>query len=209
MHPNPSRSAAGEAKKKVSMRPRSFSAFSAKLNANKSADWSRVQKAHLSLLFKRMSLGVPAYRRFIHSSGARRAQFRIPRDFTSVPVMSKANYLKKNAFQDLFWDGSLRTPQVLTSTSGSTGKPTYFARSFEVDERSSFIHELIFRTSSLKEDKSTLVIVCFGMGVWIGGLITYQAFELMGRRGYPISVITPGINKAEIIKALTDIAPHY
>ena len=47
------------------------------------------------------------------------------------------------------------------------------------------------------------------MGVWIGGLITYQAFERMGRRGYSMSILTPGINKAEILKALRDIAPQY
>lgn len=67
----------------------------------------------------------------------------------------------------------------------------------------------MFRTSSLSSDASTLISVCFGMGVWIGGTITYQAFELMGRRGYPVSILTPGINKAEILKALTEIAPHY
>jgi phenylacetate-CoA ligase len=139
----------------------------------------------------------------------RRDAIHTAEDFAAVPVMSKKNYLQKHEPADLLWHGSMRSPQVLTSTSGSTGKPTYFARSHEVDEHSSFVHELIFRTSSLKKDKSTLVIVCFGMGVWIGGLITYQAFELMGRRGYPISVLTPGINKTEILKALTDLAPQY
>ncbi len=123
--------------------------------------------------------------------------------------MTKKNYLRQHSFTDLLWQGSIRVPSVLTSTSGSTGKPMYFARSHEVDEHSSLIHELIFRTSSLDPEKSTLVIVCFGMGVWIGGLITYQAFELMGRRGYPVSVLTPGINKKEILKALTDLAPQY
>lgn len=183
--------------------------FFAKLHSNKNADWMRIQRTYLSSLFKRMALYVPAYRRFLKTNGIQREHIHTSEDFASVPAMSKKNYLSLNAFHDLFWDGSLCLPQVLTSTSGSTGKPTYFARSYEVDEHSSFIHELIFRTSSLKEDKSTLVIVCFGMGVWIGGLITYQAFEFMGRRGYPISVITPGINKAEILKALTDIAPQY
>ena len=130
-------------------------------------------------------------------------------DLQAIPAITKANYLHAHQFADLAWNGSMVSPQVLTSTSGSTGKPTYFARSYDVDDHASFIHELIFRTSTLSPDSSTLVIVCFGMGVWIGGLITYQAFELMGRRGYPISVLTPGINKAEILKALTDVAPQY
>ena len=48
------------------------------------------------------------------------------------------------------------------------------------------------------------------MGVWIGGLITYKAFEIAGIRSkYPISIITPGINKIEIFNALKKLAPHY
>jgi phenylacetate-CoA ligase len=179
------------------------------LRALKSVDWSRREKSHLLSLFKRMALDVPAYRNFLRASGTRRDAIRTAENLSSVPVMTKKNYLKKNSFADLLWHGSMRSPHVLTSTSGSTGKPTYFARSHKVDEQSSLIHELIFRTSSLKKDESTLVIVCFGMGVWIGGLITYQAFELMSRRGYPISILTPGINKAEILKTLTDLAPQY
>lgn len=179
------------------------------LRAFKSADWSRKEKTHLLSLFKHMSVDVPAYRRFLGENGVRRDTVRTVDDLPSIPVMTKKNYLQKNAFADLLWHGSLRSPSVLTATSGSTGKPTYFARSHEVDEHSSLIHELIFRTSSLKQNESTLVVVCFGMGVWIGGLITYQAFELMSRRGYPISILTPGINKTEILKILTDLAPQY
>lgn len=181
----------------------------AKLNTNDGADWSRAEKSNLLALFKRMALDVPAYRNFLRASGVRRDAIRTVEDLSFLPIMTKKNYLQKNSFSDLLWHGSTRLPHVLTSTSGSTGKPTYFARSHEVDEHSSAIHELIFGTSSLKKDKSTLIIVCFGMGVWIGGLITYQAFELMSRRGYSISILTPGINKTEILKALTDLAPQY
>lgn len=207
-----SRPSARISKGKTSSRPRSLTAapsFIANLHLNESADWAHSGKNHLLSLFKRMALNVPAYRRFLSENNVRRETIRTVEDLSSVPIITKKNYLHKNSFADLLWYGSTRLSHVLTSTSGSTGKPTYFARSHEVDEHASFIHELIFRTSSLKKDKSTLVIVCFGMGVWIGGLITYQAFELMSRRGYPISILTPGINKKEILKALTDIAPQY
>lgn len=187
----------------------SVSSFVAKLATNTSSDWSRIQKARTRSLFKRMAAEIPAYQRFIRGNNIQPEGVRTDRNSASIPIMSKTNYLSKNPFRDLFWKGSTRSPQVLTSTSGSTGKPTYFARSHAVDDQSSLIHELIFRTSSLDADASTLVIVCFGMGVWIGGTITYQAFEHMGRRGYPISVLTPGINKAEILKALQNVAPHY
>lgn len=204
--PLPQKKAAAVSPKR---RSSSLASFFDRLRSFKSEDWSRIQKTQVLSLFKRMSRKVPAYRRFLKANGIQGDHVRTTRELVVVPSISKANYLSKNPFTDLFWNGSMRSPQVLTSTSGSTGKSTYFARSHEVDEHAALIHELIFHTSSLKRDKSTLVIVCFGMGVWIGGLITYQAFERMSRRGYPLAILTPGINKAEILKALTDLAPQY
>jgi phenylacetate-CoA ligase len=98
---------------------------------------------------------------------------------------------------------------VFTATSGSTGEPFYFPRTYRIDWQASVIHELFFRQSQVSLDGPTLVMVCFGMGVWIGGLITYQSFEIMREHGHPISIITPGINKIEIFKALKRLAPHY
>jgi phenylacetate-CoA ligase len=70
------------------------------------------------------------------------------------------------------------------------------------------IHEL-FLQNSLTPGKRTLVIVGFGMGVWIGGLFTYRSFELAGKRHGAVSLITPGINKAEIISAIKNIGGQY
>ena len=54
------------------------------------------------------------------------------------------------------------------------------------------------------------MIVGFGMGVWIGGLITYEAFEMASRSaGHEISILTTGINKEEILKALKKLSPHF
>ncbi|MDE1966411.1 MAG: phenylacetate--CoA ligase family protein, partial [Patescibacteria group bacterium] len=179
------------------------------LSAKTSQEWSRSQQRTALDLFKRAASGVPAYKRFLKDNHVHAELVESPSDLAIVPPVTKQNYLHAYPFKELFWNGSLRAPHVLTATSGSTGAPTYFGRSHEVDDHSSFIHELFYRSSSLELNKSTLVIVCFGMGVWIGGLITYEAFDLLGRRGYPVSVITPGINKSEIFKILRDLAPQY
>ncbi len=176
-----------------------FSSQIARLRKRSSSSFTRAQKKHRATLFERMAKQVPAYRKMLRAGMTP----------ANAPILTKKNYLHRNPFSKLFWDGTTRSSQVLTSTSGSTGTPTYFARSQAVDNQSSLIHEMFFSNSSLSPEKSTLVIVCFGMGVWIGGVITYQAFELMGRRGYPLAILTPGINKNEILKALTDIAPQY
>lgn len=48
------------------------------------------------------------------------------------------------------------------------------------------------------------------MGVWIGGLITNNAFEIAAKTwGYPISIINTGINIQQITSALKKISPKY
>src|SRR3989338_865694 len=178
------------------------------LRTHTSDMWSKIQTKYMCTLFTRAAKRVPAYARFLRNS---KAHQRTPtaQTFLAIPPITKDNYLRKSLFPDLFWDGVISSPHMLTATSGSTGKPVYFARSHSVNDQSSAIHELFFTSCSLSSKKSTLVIVCFGMGVWIGGFITSEAFELMGRRGYPVAVITPGLNKQEIFKALKQLAPQY
>lgn len=180
-----------------------------KITERSSKSWSRGARAEMLSLFKKMSGKVPAYKDFLKKNKVKTKEINTFKDLDNVPAVSKKNYLRISKFQKMFWGGSLATNQVLTSTSGSSGKPVYFARSSNIDDQSSLIHELFYRSTSLSINKSTLVVVCFGMGVWIGGLITYQAFEKLGRRGYPISVITPGINQSEILRILKDLAPNY
>nr|MBI3638274.1 hypothetical protein [Candidatus Wolfebacteria bacterium] len=99
---------------------------------------------------------------------------------------------------------------IYTSTSGSTGEPFYFSRWNRLDWESSIIHELFLENGLRDHDGPTLIIIGFGMGIWVGGLITYKAFEIAIQRGnYPVSIITPGVNKAEIFNALKKLAPHY
>lgn len=174
-----------------------------------SPDWSAVEAKHRMELFMRAAKEVPAYTRFLKSHKVNPASIKASRTLDGVPITSKADYIKVNGLADLAWSGTLASPHVLTSTSGSTGEPSYFARSYAVNDNSSIFHELFFRSTSLRADKSTLVVICFGMGIWIGGTITYQAFEQMGRRGYSVGIITPGMNKSEILKSLHKLLPQY
>lgn len=178
------------------------------LRKHSSHAWAKIQARYTRSLFARAKRHVPAYARFLKKNHFF-AHTVTEKTFKNIPPIDKANYLRVSPYPDLFWNGTLNDSHILTATSGSTGKPVYFARSHIVNDQSSAIHELFFLSSSFSSQKSTLVIVCFGMGVWIGGLITAGAYELMGRRGYPIAVITPGLNKPEIFKVLKQLAPHY
>lgn len=180
------------------------------LDRTKDAEyWETRRKKQALKLFKQVSRKVPAYAGFLKKNRINPQSVKSYDDFLDLPPISKKNYLKQYALEEITRDGDLLKPLVYTSTSGSTGVPSYFHRSFDLDQRASITHELFLnqRPEAIKEP--TLVIVCFGMGVWIGGLITYQSFRSMQERGYNISIITPGINKEEIFKALISVASSY
>ncbi len=172
--------------------------------------WNRERERRPLQLFHEAAGRVPAYKDFLKKNKIRPDKIKTFQDFQLVPPINKKNYLQQYPLSKLCWDGSLKKPLVWTSTSGSTGEPFYFPRGHALNWESSILHQLFFENSSLKEKGPTLIIVGFGMGVWIGGLITYQAFEIAARRmDYPISIITPGINKIEIFHALRNLSPNF
>jgi phenylacetate-CoA ligase len=179
------------------------------IKTKSSSYWAKEREQRALGLFHEAAERVPAYKDFLKKNKINPSRITTFEDFSNIPSISKENYLRRYSLEKLCWDGSLTKPLVFTATSGSTGEPFYFCRSSELDWQSSVIHELYFKNGLYSQNSSTLILVCFGMGVWIGGLITYQAFELMAKRGYPVSILTPGINKEEIFKALKNLAPNF
>lgn len=171
--------------------------------------WHKVREQMCVSLFHSAAKRVPAYRDFLKKNKIDPSKIKTYADFCCLPPVNKKDYLRKYPLKYLMWDGSLNSNFVFSATSGSTGKPYYFPRLSKIEYDSSIVHEIFVRHSSYGPNMPTLVIVCFGMGVWIGGIITYRAFEMVGERGYPISVIAPGINKKEIFNALINLAPNF
>jgi phenylacetate-CoA ligase len=198
----------------------------------KSDFWKKEQEKNITELFQSCAKNVSAYRDFLKKNGisaAKIAGIKTYKDFqAAIPFMSKSNYLRVYPWENLCMPNTLTAdPLVLTSTSGSTGSPFYFPRNGSVDMHSSVYHEMFLHNSGIikkngngnqknhgnesqkKDNQSTLIVICFGMGVWIGGTITYQAFHFIADRGNPLTIITPGINKKEIYDALKSVGPKY
>ena len=172
--------------------------------------WLRHREGRALKLFHLAAERVPAYRDFLKKNKIRHQKIKTFKDFQLVPQTNKKDYLRQYPLEQLSWDGTLKKHLIVTSTSGSTGEPFYFPRDSELEWESSIAHELFIGNSHHNNSKGpTLVIIGFSMGVWIGGLITYKAFEMLSQRGFPVSIITPGINKEEIFKALRLLAPNY
>jgi phenylacetate-CoA ligase len=171
---------------------------------------ARARETYAVALFQAAAARVPAYRDFLRENGVVPERIRTLADLSSVPAVDKKNYLSRHPMAEMCWDGTLEGKKlVFTSTSGSTGTPFYFPRDSSLDYRSSLMFELYLNAVSRGAARPTLFIVSFGMGVWIGGVITYQSLKMLNDRGYPVSLITPGSNKKEVFEALKRLAPMY
>lgn len=182
------------------------------IKKKKSTYWEKVRVQNTLELFKKASdeVEVPAYNKFLKKNNIEYKKINTWDEFKSIPIVDKKNYLLIYPFEDLCWNGNLNKPLVYTSTSGTTGEPFYFVRSEQLDWEYSVIIENYLNLNKIYINKSTLIVNCFGMGVWIGGVMTYKAYEMTANRNeYPVSIITPGISKKDIFNALKSLAPRY
>ncbi len=152
---------------------------------------------------------VPAYRRFLEARGISPAAITSYPAFQALPLMGKANYMQAYALPERCLGGSLKGSDRVAVSSGSTGQPTFWPRSalHELDIALRF--EQVFSDSFRAHERSTLAVVCFALGNWVGGLYTTSCCWHLARKGYPLMVATPGNNKAEIFRVVRELAPHF
>ena len=158
-----------------------------------------------------MAKRVPAYKDVLRKNRINPSRITTIADFKNLPLLDKDTYLRRYPLEKLCWDGKLAKGQWVTAaTSGSTGQPFYFPRQAAQNWQYGITAELYLRNNFDIQKKSTLYVNCFALGVWIGGIFTYDAMEVIRQRGdYALNVINPGLNKAEIVKAVRALGPHY
>lgn len=173
--------------------------------------WIKRGEERTLALFHEMAERVSAYKDFLHKNKIDHEKIKTIEDFKQIPTIDKNNYLRYYPREQLMWDGEFKTKRwVISTTSGSTGEPYYFPREDFQDLQYAITAELYLLSNFEIDKKSTLYIIGFPMGAWIGGLFTYQALKLLAKRGnYPLSIITPGINKLEIIKAVKNLGKDF
>ena len=160
-------------------------------------------------LFKRCVAEVPAYRRFLQARGVNPSEITSYPAFRELPLMDKAGYMQAYPLPERCLGGSLRGSDRVAVSSGSTGQPTFWPRSVlhELDVALRF--EQVFCDSFRAHERSTLAVVCFALGNWVGGLYTTSCCWHLAHKGYPLMVATPGNNKAEIFRVVRELAPHF
>lgn len=160
-------------------------------------------------LFQKASKDIVAYKKFLAASGCNPEEIRLPEDYSKVPVSSKKDYLQKFPLMEVMWPDDWKGQIHYCSTSGSTGMPHYFPRNKKLAEQASYMVEEFLKNSSYGRGR-VLVIMGFGMGVWIGGIFTMHAFEIaVERLKEPAAILPTGYNRTEVFKALKRLSPEY
>src|SRR5207253_10264438 len=119
------------------------------------------------------------------------------------------NYLRRHPLPALCRGGSLDGADMVAVSSGSSGEPTVWPRSLADELVVARRFELALRGSFRAHERRTLVVICFALGTWVGGMYTAAACRHLAARGLPITVATPGNNIAEILRLVRELGPHF
>ncbi|HLZ31692.1 MAG TPA: phenylacetate--CoA ligase family protein [Chloroflexota bacterium] len=153
-------------------------------------------------LFQSVARDVPAYQAFLREHSIEPATIRTFADFANLPLITKANYLSRHGLADLCRGGRLEACDMVAVSSGSTGQPTFWPRSVADELAIARRFEQAFYDSFRTDQRTTLAVVCFALGTWVGGMFTTSCCRHLAARGYPLTVVTPGNNVAEILRVV-------
>jgi phenylacetate-CoA ligase len=166
-------------------------------------------EAHVLALFHTVVNSVPAYRQFLQVQGIDPASIQTLSAFQQLPLVTKANYIKQYPIAEICRAGNLSTCDMLAVSSGSTGEPTCWPRQMSDELEIASRFEYIFRESFQADRRSTLAVICFALGTWVGGMYTAACCRWLASKGYQIAVITPGNNKTEILRVVQALGAQF
>jgi phenylacetate-CoA ligase len=156
-------------------------------------------------LFHDVATSVPAYKHFLAEHAINPDSIQTFADFQTLPLITKENYLLRHPLANLCRHGQLEMCDMIAVSSGSTGKPTFWPRFFTDELQIATRFEQIFHDSFAADTKRTLAVICFTLGTWVGGMYTTNCCRYLASKGYPVTVITPGNNKEEILRVVQEL----
>ncbi|GIW65567.1 MAG: phenylacetate--CoA ligase [Candidatus Parcubacteria bacterium] len=169
--------------------------------------WLNLGKKQIDRLVKFTIETTPAYKQFLKENGINYREITGFRDLAKLPIMNKNNYLRQYPYQQLYPNENLNLTTI-SATSGSTGEPFYFIRGENLDEQGLYVLETAFLNQWGINKFNTLVILSFGLGIWIGGLHNYYVYYRLSEK-YPLTVAPIGVNKELILKTFQKLSFYY
>ncbi|MDZ8223024.1 phenylacetate--CoA ligase family protein [Nostoc sp. ChiVER01] len=159
--------------------------------------------------FHDVAANVPAYKAFLAEREINPATIQTLEEFQKLPAIAKQNYILRYPLADLCRNGQLQGCDMIAASSGSSGKPTFWPRFFTDELQIATRFEQIFHDSFYTDTRRTLAVICFTLGTWVGGMFTTNCCRYLASKGYPITVITPGNNKEEILRVVQELGSAF
>jgi phenylacetate-CoA ligase len=160
-------------------------------------------------LFRHTAQTVPAYQKLLRDNDIDPATITTFEDFQRLPLLDKPSYHERYPLPELCRDGTLASCDMIAVSSGSSGRPTIWPRGLEDELHVARRFEQVLVDGFHADERTTLAVVCFPLGTWVGGLFTQACTRHLAAKGCPITVVAPGNNKAEILRVLPELAPHF
>ena len=160
-------------------------------------------------LFRAAADGVPAYGDFLRGAGFEAAAVQSVSDLARVPPTTKDNYHRRYALGALCRGGDLSACDMLAVSSGSTGEPAIWPRFVSDEVGTAFRFEQVLRDAFAAHERRTLAVVCFALGSWVGGMYTTACLRHVAAKGYPLTLVTPGNQKPEILRVLRALGSSF
>ena len=160
-------------------------------------------------LFHEAAEQVPAYRDFLTTFGIDAANVTDADAFRALPLVTKDNYMRAYPLPARCRHGRLQDCDMVAVSSGSTGAPMPWPRALGHELDVAYRFEHIFRDAFAAHRRSTLAVVCFPMGTWVGGMYTAACCRQLAAKGYPVTVVTPGNKPDEIHRAVRELGPYF
>lgn len=157
-------------------------------------------------LFRSTARQVPAYASFLHDRDIDPAAVS---DVAQIPLLTKDEYHQRYPLPERCRDGRLVAAGMVAVSSGSSGRPTVWPRSIADERAVTDRFEQVFRDGFRAAERSTLAVVCFALGNWVGGMYTVASLRRLAEDGYPVTVAAPGNNVDEILRVIEELGGFY
>ena len=160
-------------------------------------------------LFQEAAQRVPAYKDFLKKAGINSEKVRTADEFAQLPLVEKENYLSQYSLDEMSWDGCLDTAKYISTSSGSTGEPFFWPVGHDQEVKSGILLKNLYENVYSTREGRTLYVSSLAFGTWIAGFEHYNATRWVAEHQNPITLVMPGIDKAEAIKQIKKLAPLF
>lgn len=160
-------------------------------------------------LFRDVAATVPAYADLLAEHGVEPGRVRTAEDWAALPLVTKDAYIRRFPLARRCRGGDLSRSDLVAVSSGSTGEPTLWPRFLSDELPVARRFEQVFHDSFEADRRRTLAVVCFPLGTWVGGMFTVACLRHLAVKGYPITTVTPGNQKPEILRVVRALAPDF